>query len=152
MTDLGTLGGSFSWATSINDAGEVVGVSLTSDGELHAVLWTMNTAGDVTSLTDLGKLKDTDAGSQAFDINNVGEITGGSWYTKRKFTGRFPRAVVWDLATGSVVEILKESSGGGFGDLWFGNAINNNGLVVGEGVTSGRRGGSIRGFIAVPLQ
>jgi probable HAF family extracellular repeat protein len=39
ITDLGTLGGSYSQAVAINDRGQVVGWSLTASGENHAVLW-----------------------------------------------------------------------------------------------------------------
>ncbi len=42
LTDLGILPGAFddSWAQSINNRGQVVGRSLTTDGLRHAVLWT----------------------------------------------------------------------------------------------------------------
>ena len=38
MQDLGTLGGTFSIAVAINEAGQVIGVSRTSSGEQHAFL------------------------------------------------------------------------------------------------------------------
>ena len=47
MTALGTLGGTSSWASGINDQGQVVGWSRiagpwrTPSGEIHAVLWTL---------------------------------------------------------------------------------------------------------------
>jgi probable HAF family extracellular repeat protein len=41
ITDLGTLGGTFSLAFGINDRGQVVGYSsIAGDAELHAALWT----------------------------------------------------------------------------------------------------------------
>lgn len=39
MNDLGTLGGRFSEANSINQAGQIVGSADTSTGERHAALW-----------------------------------------------------------------------------------------------------------------
>ncbi len=41
MTDLGTLsGGRNSYATSIDNEGNVTGVAYTADGAGHAVVWT----------------------------------------------------------------------------------------------------------------
>jgi probable HAF family extracellular repeat protein len=71
---LGTLGGSFSIARSINNRGEVVGGSLTEgDENFHGFLYRNN------RLYDLNELLAPDAGwelIQAFAINNRGEIIG----------------------------------------------------------------------------
>ena len=40
ITRLPTLGGSQSFASAINDRGQIVGSSLTKNGQRHAVLWT----------------------------------------------------------------------------------------------------------------
>lgn len=71
MTDLGTLGGTLSYANAINDSGEVVGYSyLAGDSIPHAFIWTA--AG---GMVDLGTLPHGPT-SYAEAINSSGEIAG----------------------------------------------------------------------------
>jgi probable HAF family extracellular repeat protein len=73
MKDLGTLGGTYSTAGSLNDKGEVVGLStVAGDQAWHAVLWKH---GDTS---DLGTLAG-DTFSQAISINAKGQIVGQSF-------------------------------------------------------------------------
>jgi probable HAF family extracellular repeat protein len=70
MTDLGTLpGGSSSGAFGINDNGQVVGGSDTSNGEGQAFLYANGT------MTDLGTLPGW-SGSWAYGINDSGQVVG----------------------------------------------------------------------------
>jgi probable HAF family extracellular repeat protein len=71
MTDLGTLGGNQSRAFGINSAGQVVGNSLTSNGNYHAFVWQNG------AMTDLGT-DGSDTDSAAIGINNSGQIVGSS--------------------------------------------------------------------------
>jgi probable HAF family extracellular repeat protein len=74
MQDLGTLGGSFSFATGINDAGKVVGsATLSGDAEQHTFLYSDGV------MKDLGTLGG--AYSYPLDINNADQVVGIS--TKR---------------------------------------------------------------------
>jgi probable HAF family extracellular repeat protein len=70
MVDLGTLGGSSSNATGINDIGQIVGRSETASGDVHAFRW------ENGAMLDLGTL----GGSSSFatGINELGQIVGES--------------------------------------------------------------------------
>ena len=71
MTELGTLGGTFSDARGINDSGQVVGYSTAvPGGNFHAFITGTNGAG----MTDLG----TFGGDYSFalEINNSGQVFG----------------------------------------------------------------------------
>jgi probable HAF family extracellular repeat protein len=66
VTNLGTLGGSNSYAFGINETGQVVGEAETSSGNSHAFLWKDG------AMTDLDSLNSGD--SFAIDINNRGQV------------------------------------------------------------------------------
>jgi probable HAF family extracellular repeat protein len=78
MIDLGTLGGSWSWAHAINSVGQVVGYSRTAGGaigENHAFLWD-STIGMVDMFT-VG----VPAFRRPWGINDAGQVVGdfGLW-------------------------------------------------------------------------
>ena len=69
VTDLGTLGGSYTQGRSLNNAGQVTGDSYTADGARHAFFYAN------------GQMQDLEAGTSGFvysvgyGINNSGQIT-----------------------------------------------------------------------------
>ena len=78
MTDLGTLGGSASFAYGINAAGQVVGWShMPGDAAIHGFLYSGG------AMTDLNLLPEVAAfgfsSLAAYGLNDSGQITGYGW-------------------------------------------------------------------------
>ena len=118
VTGLGTLGGSFSGAFGINDAGQVVGWADTASGAEHAFIYTPG-----SGITDLGNLGG--GYSYANGINDAGQVVGRS-YTPGGYEHAFlftPGSGMTDLGT----------FGGGTSEAY---SINNLGQVVGYADTA----------------
>lgn len=123
--DLGTLGGSVSGATGINNSGQIVGYSsLAGDVGVRAVVWN----GSIP--TELGAL----AGpySAAFAINDVGRIAGRTTLSTGNGGATF-RATSWLNGSPIALGTLGGTSSTA-------NAINSTGQIVGYSDVAGDLG------------
>ena len=129
MQDLGTLGGAGSWASGINDAGQVVGYSLTDSSIYHAYFY----SGGV--MTDIGTLGGSR--SWASGVNGRGQVIGRS-----EVVG--DAAEHWFLFDGGVMEDVNALLPGydSIEDLF----INDAGQLAG----TGRIGSLYRAFLLTP--
>jgi probable HAF family extracellular repeat protein len=124
VTDLGTLGGSWSVASSINESGQIAGTSSLKDSDnSHAFLYSGGT------MTDLGTFGGRS--SCAFGINNHGQVVGEAAIVKQDEYGQsvyhaflYDGSTKHDLGTlgGTQPEFPPESNA---------NDINDSGQVTG---------------------
>jgi probable HAF family extracellular repeat protein len=128
MIDLGNLPGAsgISQAVALNEAGAVVGHSVTSTGGQHAMLWTPDGFGG-GAMRDLGALEGGVDLSSAYGINAANEVVGYS------NSAGGDHAFYWTEASGIVdLNSLTDATGQAW-ILRFAHAINDGGQIVGYG-------------------
>jgi probable HAF family extracellular repeat protein len=105
MTDLGTLGGGYSYATDVNDSNQVVGYStIDAEGHFHAFLHDGKAMQDLGSLGTPGNKTDQSFG---LGVNKSGEVVGYSFLPSAdQVAFVFRGGKMWDLNTliGSAVK------------------------------------------------
>jgi probable HAF family extracellular repeat protein len=112
---LGTLGGASSYATRINDRGQIIGYSAFAPDreDTHPFLWENGVMRDLSA--DPGEL------SSAEDLNDLGQIVGS---TADRFDGS-THGALWENGVTSRLALLPGSNN------CFATAINDVGLVAG---------------------
>jgi probable HAF family extracellular repeat protein len=139
MIDLGTLGGEFSSAKTINNLGQVAGRSTilkpNPGTSYHCFLWSNQ------AMTDLTPNSPHDC--YANSINNRGTVVGNFAYSVLMNQRFYP--FVWrDRTITNLNSLLPPNSGW---KLETANDINNNGQIVG----TGRFNREIRGVLLTPI-
>jgi probable HAF family extracellular repeat protein len=136
VTNLGTLGGSWSEGLALNRAGQVTGWAATAgDSTAQAFVWQSG------AMTDLGTLGGWQ--SQGRGINRQGTVVG--WSFRKVLSGKHAFRTV----KGKMVDLnrLLDPASGAAWELLEASAIDDTGRIVGFGVHNG----AYHGFLLSPV-
>jgi probable HAF family extracellular repeat protein len=129
MLDLGTLGGDYSYATDINDVGQVVGYGVLNGS--NAFLYDSATQ----KMQDLGDLEGGNW-SQAMGINDSGQVVGRSYVGSGSYVSGPGRAFLYDSTNGmqNLNDLIPADSGW---TIYEATAINTKGKIAATGYKEG---------------
>jgi probable HAF family extracellular repeat protein len=132
--NLGALGSESSWAMGIDGAGRIVGATSLADplSPFHAAVWNSPSIGGLHYLDTLD-----DYHTEAWDINSDGQIVGTAFRRTPWFSTE--RAVLWDRGSSQVTDLNSRIPANSGWVLNAAHAINDNGVIVGEGTILGER-------------
>ncbi len=119
FADLGTLGGTYSYASAINNSGKVSGGAETADHTYHAALW------NGTKAIDRGAPLGGNIAA-AWAINKTGQMVGYSSFSGEAVT----HATLWNGTKATDLDALSGTSS-------WATAINDVGQVAGFAATTG---------------
>lgn len=110
VTDIGHLGGGWSWATGINGLGDVVGESATSDETYSAFLWS---AGQLTALPTPSGFED----AWAAGLNDSRVVVGCAWGYDEEMGWSGERPVRWADSEPSLLPLPADAMEGCAGGI-----------------------------------
>jgi probable HAF family extracellular repeat protein len=148
MTDLGTLPGGSTSDGTLNNHGQVVGGSTTNVKNLgplqtHAFLWQNGVMTDLGTLVTSKVPHTAQIISQAFGINDSGQVVGSSTISATEPWGT-THAFLWQ--NGVMTDLNSQIPGNSGWTLNNAFRINNSGMIMGDGV----QGGSGFGYLLTP--
>ena len=135
LSSISSIGDSF--ATNINNQGQVVGYSRITAGASHAFLWD-----SINGMQDLGTLYPSSIGNPSFGLglNDKGQVVGTSYSPETN-----NHAFVWENGLMTDLNTLRDPD---FGfTLSQAQAINNKGQIVATSLLTS----SVRAFVLTPI-